>query len=52
VYDCPWGTDTIHVVVAGGLPREAHNASWHLFSAAPKQGRQVEFLYLEEAVTG
>src|SRR5262249_12261563 len=24
VYDCRWGTDTIRVVVAGELPREAH----------------------------
>jgi hypothetical protein len=26
VYDCEWGTDTIRVLVAGELPREAHNA--------------------------
>ncbi|MHB1558938.1 MAG: hypothetical protein ACYC61_15920 [Isosphaeraceae bacterium] len=36
VYDCLWGTDTIRVVVAGELPREAHNAPLHLFSASPK----------------
>jgi hypothetical protein len=35
VYDCRWGTDTVRVVVAGELPREAHNAPLHLFSAAP-----------------
>ena len=35
MYDCRWGTDTIRVVVAGELPREAHNAPLHLFSAAP-----------------
>src|SRR5206468_6987356 len=35
VYDCRWGTDTIRVLVAGELPREAHNAPLHLFSAAP-----------------
>src|SRR5437764_12765525 len=35
VYDCRWGTDMIRVVVAGELPREAHNAPLHLFSAAP-----------------
>lgn len=35
VYDCPWGLDTVHVVVAGELPREPHNAPLHLFSAAP-----------------
>lgn len=35
VYDCQWGTDTIRVVVAGELPREAHNAPLHLFSASP-----------------
>jgi hypothetical protein len=29
------GTDTIRVVVAGQLPRQAHNAPLHLFSAAP-----------------
>ncbi len=33
VYDCRWGTDTVRVVVAGELPREAHNAPLHLFSA-------------------
>jgi hypothetical protein len=35
VYDCQWGTDTIRVLVAGELPREAHNAPLHLFSASP-----------------
>ncbi|HKB06540.1 MAG TPA: hypothetical protein VKD90_30370, partial [Gemmataceae bacterium] len=35
VYDCRWGTDTVRVVVAGELPREAHNAPLHLFSASP-----------------
>jgi hypothetical protein len=35
VYDCSWGTDAIRVLVAGELPREAHNAPLHLFSAAP-----------------
>ena len=35
VYDCRWGTNTIRVVVAGELPREAHNAPLHLFSASP-----------------
>ena len=36
VYDCRWGLDTVRVVVAGQLPREAHNAPLHLFSAAPE----------------
>ena len=36
VYDCQWGTDTVRVVVAGELPREAHNAPLHLFSASPE----------------
>src|SRR5436309_4730860 len=36
VYDCRWGTDTIRVLVAGELPREAHNAPLHLFRAAPE----------------
>jgi hypothetical protein len=36
VYDCRWGTDTIRVLVAGQLPREAHNAPLHLFSASPE----------------
>ena len=36
VYDCRWGTDTVRVVVAGELPREAHNAPLHLFSASPE----------------
>jgi hypothetical protein len=35
VYDCQWGTDSVRVVVAGELPRLAHNAPLHLFSAAP-----------------
>jgi hypothetical protein len=35
VYDCRWGIDTIRVIVAGELPREAHNAPLHLFSASP-----------------
>src|SRR5919205_4610589 len=36
VYDCRWGTDVVRVLVAGGLPREAHNAPLHLFSASPE----------------
>jgi hypothetical protein len=36
VYDCQWGLDTIRVVVAGRLPREANNAPLHLFSASPE----------------
>jgi hypothetical protein len=36
VYDCRWGTDTIRVVVAGELPRKAHNPPLHLFSASPE----------------
>ncbi|HJT75659.1 MAG TPA: hypothetical protein VJ739_00500 [Gemmataceae bacterium] len=36
VYDCRWGLDTIRVIVAGQLPREAHNAPLHLFSASPE----------------
>jgi hypothetical protein len=36
VYDCRWGTDTIRVIVAGELPRAAHNAPLHLFSASPE----------------
>jgi hypothetical protein len=36
VYDCRWGTDTVRVIVAGELPREAHNAPLHLFSASPE----------------
>jgi hypothetical protein len=35
VYDCHRGTDVVRVVVAGQLPREAHNAPLHLFSASP-----------------
>jgi hypothetical protein len=34
VYDCHWGTDVVRVVVAGELPRTAHNAPLHLFSAS------------------
>jgi hypothetical protein len=36
VYDCRWATDQLRVVVAGQLPREAHNAPLHLFSAKPE----------------
>jgi hypothetical protein len=36
VYDCRWGLDTVRVVVAGQLPREANNAPLHLFSASPE----------------
>ena len=36
VYDCRWGTDVVRVIVAGELPREAHNAPLHLFSASPE----------------
>jgi hypothetical protein len=35
VYDCSGGVDVVRVVVAGQLPRQAHNAPLHLFSAAP-----------------
>jgi hypothetical protein len=34
VYDCRWGTDVVRVIVAGELPRQAHNAPLHLFSAS------------------
>jgi hypothetical protein len=34
VYDCRWGLDVVRVVVAGELPRVAHNAPLHLFSAS------------------
>jgi hypothetical protein len=36
VYECVWGTDVVRVIVAGQLPREAHNAPLHLFSASPE----------------
>lgn len=36
VYDCRWGLDDVRVIVAGQLPREAHNAPLHLFSASPQ----------------
>jgi len=36
VYDCHWGLDVVRVIVAGELPREAHNAPLHLFSASPE----------------
>jgi hypothetical protein len=36
VYDCRWGLDEVRVIVAGKLPREAHNAPLHLFSASPE----------------
>ncbi|MGH7174592.1 MAG: magnesium transporter MgtE N-terminal domain-containing protein [Gemmataceae bacterium] len=36
VYDCHWGLDVVRVLVAGQLPREAHNAPLHLFSASPE----------------
>src|SRR5882724_4676366 len=36
VYDCQWATDGIRVIAAGELPRDAHNAPLHLFSASPE----------------
>jgi hypothetical protein len=36
VYDCRWGLDVVRVIVAGQLPRQAHNAPLHLFSASPE----------------
>jgi hypothetical protein len=36
VYHCRWGVDTVRVIVAGQLPRAAHNAPLHLFSATPE----------------
>jgi hypothetical protein len=36
VYDCRWGTDVVRPLVPGQLPREAHNAPLHLFSASPE----------------
>jgi hypothetical protein len=36
VYHCQWATDRVTVIVTGELPREAHNAPLHLFSAAPE----------------
>ena len=36
MYDCRWGTDVVRIVVAGELPRAAHNAPLHLFSASPE----------------
>jgi hypothetical protein len=36
VYHCTWAADVVRVVVAGELPREAHNAPLHLFSASPE----------------
>ncbi len=36
VYDCRYGLDAIRVIVAGQLPREAHNAPLHLFSDSPE----------------
>jgi hypothetical protein len=39
VYECRRGTDVIRVVVLGQLPRSAHNAMLHLFSASQEQVR-------------
>jgi hypothetical protein len=36
VYDCRWGLDTVRILVAGQLPRQAQNAPLHLFSASPE----------------
>jgi len=37
VWECPWGTDLVRVLVLRDLPREEHNAPLHLFSAAREQ---------------
>jgi hypothetical protein len=39
VYDCRRGTDLIRIVVLGQLPKSAHNAMFHLFSASQEQVR-------------
>jgi hypothetical protein len=36
VYDCWWALDVVRVIVAGQLPRQVHNAPFHLFSASPE----------------
>ena len=51
VYDCQWGTDTVRVVVAGHLPREAHNAPLHLFSTAPELVRFGQDAYRRHSET-
>ena len=33
VYDVPWGTDLIRLLVLNEVPTEDHNAFWNLFSA-------------------
>ena len=37
VYDVPWGTDTIRVLVLNEMPIDDHNAFWNLFSADRKR---------------
>src|ERR1700676_1137145 len=51
VYDCTWGTDVVRVVVAGELPREAHNAPLHLFSASPELVGFGQGAYLQRSET-
>ena len=40
MYDVPWGTDTIRVLVLNEVPVEDQNAIWNLFSAERKR---IEF---------
>lgn len=40
MYDVPWGTDTIRVLVLNEVPAEDQNAFWNLFSAERKR---IEF---------
>lgn len=49
VYDCSWGTDTVRVVIAGQLPREAHNAPLHLFGTAPELVRFGQGAYRQHS---
>jgi hypothetical protein len=49
VYDCKWGIDTIRIVVAKELSREAHNAALHLFSASPELVGYGQLTYKQRA---
>ena len=45
IYQCRRGTDAISVMVLRQLPKNAHNAVWHLFSAVPEQVRYAADVY-------
>jgi hypothetical protein len=49
VWECPWVTDVVRVLVLRDLPREEHNAPLHLFSAAREQVQYGQVHYRQRS---